>query len=112
MAEKSAAREAYEREFFTGMSDPSEWSPATADAMEKLFLMFERGWNLALDARELERAGQTGSGDADTARLDWLQTNGCTVRRADDGKRNLVIWDGGSIRKAIDAARAAMGGKE
>lgn len=56
----------------------------------------------------LER--QPGSGE-DTARLDWLQTHGCTVRRADNGKRNLVIWNDGSIREAIDAARASLDGR-
>lgn len=61
--------------------------------------------------RELERASQPGSGKADTARLDWLQTNGCTVRRADNGRRNLVIWSDGSIREAIDAARASLDGQ-
>ncbi|WP_341249100.1 hypothetical protein [Cupriavidus pauculus] len=58
---------------------------------------------------ELERASQPGSGE-DTARLDWLQTHGCTVRRADNGKRNLVIWNKGPIRPAIDAARASLDG--
>ncbi|MDE4918382.1 hypothetical protein ACUXAV_000424 [Cupriavidus metallidurans] len=66
---------------------------------------------MAARIRALESASQPGIGEADTARLDWLQTNGCTVRRADNGKRNLVIWSNGSIREAIDAARASLDGR-
>lgn len=51
-------------------------------------------------ARELERASQTGSGEADTARLDFLD------------KYAVIAKPGQSVRETIDEARAAMGGKE
>lgn len=41
---KVSCRDAYEAEFFTGMSDPSEWSKETKECTELLFRMFERGW--------------------------------------------------------------------
>jgi hypothetical protein len=39
----------------------------------------------ALDATEDEAL--------DAARLDWIDANGATVRRRDNGQKNLLIWN-------------------
>lgn len=56
--EKSPSRLAYEREVFTGMSDPADWSPETKSHMEMFFRIWDMAWQ-ASRKQALEDAAAT-----------------------------------------------------
>jgi len=78
--------------------------------------------------QQLERASQPGSGEADTARLDFLAGHDAWIAWSKDGEVCRVFCRDGdddcmpimgwrspwfsSPREAIDAARAALAGRE
>lgn len=105
---KVSCRDAYEAEFFTGMSDPSEWSKETKECTELLFRMFERGWR----SRAAQQVQADAGAVADAARYRWLRDSSCGPYLSKKREAAFKALTRGEWWEDIDAAIDAAMSRE